>query len=70
LAPKQATHDQKSMIALLRSHGWTQGKGTKHNVKMEKEGERPITLPMHGRRDYPRDLTSRILKEAGLKGHG
>jgi predicted RNA binding protein YcfA (HicA-like mRNA interferase family) len=70
VAPKQATHNQKSMIALLRSKGWALGKGTKHNVKMEKEGERPITLPMHGGRDYHPNLTSRILEEAGLKGNG
>jgi predicted RNA binding protein YcfA (HicA-like mRNA interferase family) len=58
------------MAKLLESEGWTQGKGTKHNVKMERDGDRPITLPHHGGHDYHKNLTSRILKEAGLKGNG
>lgn len=60
--------NQQAAKALLEHHGWTETLGGKHSVKMEKPGQRPITLPHHGGKDYSRDLTSSILREAGLKG--
>jgi hypothetical protein len=36
-------------------------------VKMEKEGQRPVTLPSHNGDVYGVDLTRRFLKEAGLR---
>lgn len=62
--------NQRAAIALLKSHGWEQAQGGKHQVKMEKEGHRPITLPQHKGRDYPPGLRDAILKQAGLKGEG
>jgi predicted RNA binding protein YcfA (HicA-like mRNA interferase family) len=59
--------NQKSARKLLEQHGWTMTKGGKHNIKMEKAGERPITLPMHRREDYSVDLTVKILRQAGLR---
>lgn len=39
---------QKEMVKLLTAHGWTKTKGGKgSHVKLEKAGERPITIP-HG----------------------
>jgi predicted RNA binding protein YcfA (HicA-like mRNA interferase family) len=61
---------QRSAIRLLTRHGWEQVRGGKHSVKMVKPGQRPVTLPMHGGGDYSRELTDRILREAGLKGGG
>lgn len=59
--------NQKDAIKLLEKHGWERTIGGKHNVKMVKNGaSRPITLPMHKRRDYPKGLASAILKQAGL----
>jgi predicted RNA binding protein YcfA (HicA-like mRNA interferase family) len=60
--------NQRAARQLLQDNGWTEERGGKHNVKMTKEGERPITLPHHGGGDYSRDLTERILRQAGLKG--
>ncbi len=57
---------QKSAIKLLCEHGWTQSIGGKHNVKMIKPGERPITLPRHKGQDYSLGLTKAILKQAGI----
>jgi len=57
---------QAKAKALLISHGWTETLGGKHNVKMEKPGSRPITLPQHKGRDYSPDLRAAILREAGL----
>jgi predicted RNA binding protein YcfA (HicA-like mRNA interferase family) len=37
-----------------------------HVVKMEKDGERPITLPMHRGQEYSKNLTRAILKQAGI----
>ena len=60
------TINQKHAIALLQEHGWTLARGGRHAVKMTKPGERPITLPMHRRRDYGPGLTRAILRQAGL----
>jgi predicted RNA binding protein YcfA (HicA-like mRNA interferase family) len=60
--------NQRSARLLLEANDWTATIGGKHSVKMTKPGHRPITLPLHGGNDYSRDLTARILREAGLKG--
>ncbi len=60
------TVNQKEAQTLLEQHGWVKTRGGKHNVKMEKDGERPITLPHHRRQQYSKDLTCRILKQAGI----
>jgi len=65
---RQRTHNQRSLKALLEADDWTGTLGGKHDVKMTKPGERPITLPNHGGEDYSRDLTARILRQAGLSG--
>jgi predicted RNA binding protein YcfA (HicA-like mRNA interferase family) len=62
------TLNQRSMVRLLEEHGWIETLGGKHVVKMEKPGERPITLPMHKGRDYGPALRSEILRQAKLKG--
>lgn len=59
---------QKTAIELLEANGWVRTIGGKHNVKMEKKGQRPITLPKHGGADWSAGLTAAILKQAGLKG--
>lgn len=51
----------------MEDHGWIRTLGGKHVVKMEKEGCRPITLPHCNGGAYSVDLTSRILKQAGLR---
>ena len=60
--------NQKSAKELLERNGWTETLGGKHNVKMEKPGQRPITLPKHRGQDYSRGLRDAILRQAGLKG--
>lgn len=60
--------NQQKAKKLLEAEGWTETLGGKHVVKMEKEGCRPITLPMHHGEDYSASLTSAILRQAGLKG--
>jgi predicted RNA binding protein YcfA (HicA-like mRNA interferase family) len=57
---------QSVAIRLLEQDGWTQAQGGKHNVKMKKPGERPITLPHHGGKDYGKALWAAILRQAGL----
>jgi predicted RNA binding protein YcfA (HicA-like mRNA interferase family) len=60
------TVNQREAQKLLERHGWTRTKGSKHNVKMEKAGERPITLPKHRGQQYSKSLTRAILKQAGI----
>lgn len=40
--------NQKTAAKLLGEHGWTEGVGGKHNVKMTKPGHRPITAEAQG----------------------
>ena len=61
------TYNQRTMRKLLIENGWSEVRGGKHVVKMTKAGERPITLPMHKRRDYGPRLTASILRQAGLQ---
>jgi predicted RNA binding protein YcfA (HicA-like mRNA interferase family) len=63
----RGTLNQKKAIKLLRDHGWEQSRGGKHQVKMIKPGQRPITLPQHKGRDYPIGLARAIIRQAGLK---
>ena len=63
--PKTMT--QSEAQSLLEANGWEMTLGGKHNVKMEKKGRRPITLPHCNGAAYSVNLTHRILKEAGLK---
>ncbi|MEX2612343.1 MAG: type II toxin-antitoxin system HicA family toxin, partial [Gaiellaceae bacterium] len=58
--------DQRSARKLLEQHGWRMTRGGKHVVKMERPGNRPITLPHHGGGKYGKGLTAAILREAGL----
>lgn len=57
---------QKTARKLLEGHGWSKTVGGKHNVKMEKAGMRPITLPQHKGGDYSIGLSRSILKAAGI----
>ncbi|HSK49665.1 MAG TPA: type II toxin-antitoxin system HicA family toxin [Solirubrobacterales bacterium] len=58
---------QKKAVRLLKEHGWSQTTGGRHQVKMVRQGQRPITLPQHKGRDYSRGLTKAILRQAGLR---
>lgn len=58
--------NQKAARKLLEQHGWTLTVGGKHVVKMEKEGNRPITLPRHRGQNYSKSLTAAILRQAGI----
>jgi predicted RNA binding protein YcfA (HicA-like mRNA interferase family) len=60
------TISQKTGRTLLEGQGWTKTRGGKHNVKMEKEGERPITLPKHRGTGVQCGSDPRILKQAVL----
>jgi predicted RNA binding protein YcfA (HicA-like mRNA interferase family) len=59
--------NQKSARRLLEQHGWAMTRGGKHVIKMEKAGERPITLPHHHGQDYSKGLSQAIRKQAGLQ---
>ena len=60
------TLNQASAKKLLIAHDWTETLGGKHNVKMEKPGHRPITLPRHKGADYGSGLRAAILRQAGI----
>jgi hypothetical protein len=57
---------QRQWIEILEDAGWTRGRGGKHQVKMTKEGERPITLPENKRRVYSKGFEAALKRQAGL----
>jgi hypothetical protein len=54
---------QKKAKKYLEGLGYTETQGGKHNIKMEKGGCRPITLPRHRGQDYSKDFTAQIYRE-------
>ena len=57
---------QREWIKLLEWEGWTRTSGGKHQVKMVKQGRRPITLPENKRRVYSRGFEAALRRQAGL----
>lgn len=49
---------------LVARHGGD--RGSKHQVKMTKPGERPITLPENKRRAYSKGFEAALRRQAGL----
>ena len=54
---------QSQWIQLLRRDGWRQEAGGKHQVKMTKQGRRPITLPDNHRRAYSKGFEAQLRRE-------
>ena len=57
---------QREWIKRLQREGWTLERGGKHQVKMTKPGQRPITLPENKRRAYSKGFEAQLRREAGL----
>lgn len=58
---------QKEWIKILIAEGWAHETGRNHQVKMTKDGERPITLPDNHRRPYGKGFEAALRRQAGLK---
>lgn len=59
---------QAQWIKVLREEGWRQEAGGRHQVKMTKQGMRPITLPDNHRRAYAKGFEAQLRREARLDG--
>ena len=59
---------QSQWIKVLREDGWRQEAGGRHQVKMTKQGMRPITLPDNHRRAYAKGFEAQLRREARLDG--
>ncbi|MPZ71184.1 MAG: addiction module toxin, HicA family [Actinobacteria bacterium] len=60
-------YKQKQLIKTLKQHGWEQSVGGKHQVKMIREGHRPVTIPEFKGETLPVGLSQAILKQAGIE---
>ncbi len=67
MTPKRRHYTQEELIRKLREHGWEQSVGGKHQVKMIREGERPVTIPEFKGGTLPIGLSHAILKQAGIE---
>lgn len=57
---------QVQWIKLMRSNGWRQEAGGKHQVKMTMSGRRPVTLPDNHRRAYSKGFEAQLRRETRL----
>ena len=64
---KRKRYTQKALSKMLREHGWEQSIGGKHQVKMIREGQRPVTIPEFKGETLPVGLSQAILKQAGIE---
>jgi hypothetical protein len=53
-------------IKLMREAGWRQEAGGKHQVKMTRQGRRPVTLPDNHRRAYSKGFEAQLRREVRL----
>ena len=60
-------YTQKQLIKTLKQHGWEKSVGGKHQVKMIREGHRPVTIPEFKGETLPVGLSQAILKQAGIE---
>jgi predicted RNA binding protein YcfA (HicA-like mRNA interferase family) len=58
---------QKEWIKRLQREGWVLERGGKHQVKMTKLGQRPVTLPENKRCAYSKGFESQLRRETGLQ---
>lgn len=65
---RRKRYTQKALVRELSQHGWTKTSGGKHQVKMVKPGERPITIPEFKGETLPIGLSQSILRQAGIEG--
>ena len=52
----------------MRSKGWRQEAGGKHQVKMTMSGRRPVTLPDNHRRAYSKGFEAQLRREIRQDG--
>jgi predicted RNA binding protein YcfA (HicA-like mRNA interferase family) len=57
---------QKEWIKRLQASGWTLERGGKHQAKMTKPEHRPVTLPEHKRRAYPKSFEAQLRRQTGI----
>jgi predicted RNA binding protein YcfA (HicA-like mRNA interferase family) len=67
MTPRRKRYTQKELIKTLKDHGWKRSTGGKHQVKMVREGDRPVTIPEFKGETLPVGLTQAILKQAGIE---
>lgn len=60
----------KQIIKMMEKHGWVLDRISGSHHIMIKENYRSIPVPVHGNRDIPIGLASKILKQADIKTGG
>lgn len=51
----------------MQANGWVRKGGGRHQVKMVKAGQRPVTVPEYRGETLPVGLSQAILRQAGIK---
>lgn len=64
---KRKRYTQKALIKMLKDHGWERSVGGRHQVKMTRDGHRPVTIPEFKGETLPVGLSQAILKQAGIE---
>lgn len=57
----------KEVVALLKKNGWEHTSTRGSHYKMEKDGYRPVPVPVHGNKDLGIGLLKAIEKQTSVK---
>jgi predicted RNA binding protein YcfA (HicA-like mRNA interferase family) len=64
---RRRRYTQKELVKRLSKEGWKREAGGRHQVKMTKEGRRPVTIPEYRGETLPVGLSQAILRQAGIE---
>lgn len=57
----------KELIKLMKKNGWKLVRISGSHHILTKDGERPIPVPVHGKKDINKGLLKTILKQAEIR---
>lgn len=56
----------KRFAKVLRDHGWTLTRITKHHIYNSPDGKRTVSVPVHANEDLKTGILAALLKQTGL----
>ncbi len=56
----------KRFAKVLRDHGWTLARITKHHIYNSPDGRKTVSVPVHTNEDLKTGILAALLKQTGL----
>ena len=57
----------KTVVKVLKKHGWTEVSQKGSHIKLKKDKQAPVVIPVHGNKDLGKGLIKSIEKQTGEK---